>query len=140
MPPLPPPRPVPPPPTLPSSSPVVGLDGDEASEEEDRVKDRDREAEKGDIESKKRRKRKVVDWGNSDSVSSGANSDGPENGTCNLTAFLTLETEVFGECRSKLKTKGSTLEIWGGSLLNRAAQFGTQLLRPQKCRGQGGDS
>ena len=115
VPPLPPPRPVPPPPTLPSPPPVVGLDRDEASEEEDRVKDRDGDEERGDNGSKKRRKRrKVVDWGNSESVSSGANSDGPENGTRNLTAFLTLETEVFGECRSKLKTKGSTLEIWGG--------------------------
>ena len=79
MPPLPPSRPVPPPP-LPSSPPVVGLDRGEASEE-DRVTDRDREEEKGDIKSKKRRKRKVVDWGISESVSSGANSDGPENGT-----------------------------------------------------------
>ena len=81
MPPLPPPLPVPPPP-LPSSPPVVGLNGDEASEEEDRVKDRDGDEERGDNGSKKRRKRrKVVDWGNSESVSSGANSDGPENGT-----------------------------------------------------------
>ena len=75
MPPLPPSRPVPPPP-LPSSPPVVGLD--RQASEEDRVKDR--EEEKGDDESKKR-KRKVVDWGNSESVSSGANSHGPENGT-----------------------------------------------------------
>ena len=77
VPPLPPPRPVPPP-TLPSSPPVVGLDR-EASEE-DKVKDRDREEEKGDIKSKNR-ETKVVDWGNSETVSSGANSDGPENGT-----------------------------------------------------------
>ena len=82
VPPLPPPRPVPPPPTLPSPPPVVGWDRDEASEEEEvRVKDRDRDEERGDIESKKRERRKVVDWGNSESVSSGVNSDGPENGT-----------------------------------------------------------
>ena len=76
MPPLPPSRPVPPPP-LPSSPPVVGLDR-EASEEE--VKDRDREEEKGDNKSKNS-KTEVVDRGSSESVSSGANSDGPENGT-----------------------------------------------------------
>ena len=71
--------PVPPPPP-PPWAPVVGSEGDEASEE-DEVKDRDREEEKGDIESKERNRRKVVDWGSSESVSSGANSDGPENGT-----------------------------------------------------------
>ena len=79
MPPLPPSRSFPPPP-LPSSPPVGGLDEDEASEE-DRVKDRDGEEVKGDIKAKKRRKRKVVDWGTTETVSSGANSDGPENGT-----------------------------------------------------------
>ena len=57
----------------PSSPPVVGLDR-EASEEE--VTHRGEENE----DASKRRK-KVVDWSNSESVSSGANSDGPENGT-----------------------------------------------------------
>ena len=78
MPPLPPPRPVPP---LPPPLPVV-WDRDEASGEEDKVNDRDREEEKGDDKSKKRKKQ-VVDWGHSESVSSGANSDGPGNGTRN---------------------------------------------------------
>ena len=50
VPPLPPPRPVPPPPPPPPCVPVVG-ERDEASEE-DKVKDRDREEEKGDIKSK----------------------------------------------------------------------------------------
>ena len=51
-----------------------------ASEEEE-VRDRDGDDERGDNESKERKRRKVVDWGNSESVSSGASSDGPENGT-----------------------------------------------------------
>ena len=73
VPPFPPPVPPPPPPPLPL---VVGER--EASEEE--VRDRDREEVKGDIKSKRRMK-KVVDWGTSETVSSGANSDGPGNGT-----------------------------------------------------------
>ena len=57
----------------PSSPPVVGLDRKASVMEVT-----DREEEKEDA-SKKRKK--VVDWGISESVSSGTNSDGPDIGT-----------------------------------------------------------